>query len=608
MEIFLKKLRLIFVPFLLIAFAIIAVYTFLDWLLLIKLQWISLKRNVVELWVPFTLPWIPLYIWVKPNLKLQDRKTNASRDPFSVLMIPAFSICIATCIAQMYLDTATGKLTKLGSIDQLQTNEKEQTKYYTLQNYYIDKSAYGFSNSFEVSGKYNTNFDMSIYVVFPVLNTRYTKQDTTENTLLKDKNVLIVVNGHPYVNTPLPDLTPEEIDNITVLKGPAATKLYGEAGRNGVLLIQTKKEFADKIRFSNEALPDTIRAWLGFRFFKTISNSLKQAEKEEAYKAFAEKCEKEMDTMDVQKFTYLERVEPSDDLDLYHEAIENFNKSNSTNAQLGRTVLLPVNEPFENRNGAKFPWIFGSLGIGSLVFMILLIFLKIDLTEEEKKDGASSVMDNLKEFFIFFKPREGYYVTPILIMINLGIFLLMMFKGMGILSFHSKDLIDWGANYGPLTTDGQWWRLLTNTFLHGGIMHIVANMYTLIFVGIFLEPVMGKWLYLGAYLLTGILASWTSVWWHDAVVSVGASGAIFGLYGVFLALMLTRIFHPEFSKVFLSSTLIFIAFNLIMGLTGSIDNAAHVGGLISGFVVGLLIYPIMKRKKEADENSDATAL
>ena len=107
-------------------------------------------------------------------------------------------------------------------------------------------------------------------------------------------------------------------------------------------------------------------------------------------------------------------------------------------------------------------------------------------------------------------------------------------------------------------------------------MHVLANMYGLLFVGIFLEPILGRTKYLTAYLLTGILASVASIWWYDATVSVGASGAIFGLYGIFLALLLTKFYPPDFVKSFLISTAIFVGYNLLMGLTGGIVIAVHI--------------------------------
>ena len=121
-------------------------------------------------------------------------------------------------------------------------------------------------------------------------------------------------------------------------------------------------------------------------------------------------------------------------------------------------------------------------------------------------------------------------------------------------------------------------------------------MYGLLFVGMFLEPVLGKTKFLVSYLVAGILASVASLWWYEATISVGASGAIFGMYGLFLAFMLTKIFHPDFSKSFLLSTVVFVGFNLLMGLTGGIDNAAHIGGLISGFIIGLVLTPILNKE------------
>jgi rhomboid protease GluP len=80
---------------------------------------------------------------------------------------------------------------------------------------------------------------------------------------------------------------------------------------------------------------------------------------------------------------------------------------------------------------------------------------------------------------------------------------------------------------------------------------------------------------------------------------VGASGAIFGLYGFFLACLLLKVFPPDFGKAFLTSTLIFVGFNLLMGFTGGIDNAAHIGGLLSGFIIGLIMSGQLKRQIEA---------
>lgn len=116
-------------------------------------------------------------------------------------------------------------------------------------------------------------------------------------------------------------------------------------------------------------------------------------------------------------------------------------------------------------------------------------------------------------------------------------------------------------------------------------------MYALLYVGVLLEPMLGKSKFIAAYLLTGIGASLASTWWHEQTISAGASGAIFGLYGVFLALLTTDLIEKETRKELLTSIGIFVVYNLAYGMKGGIDNAAHIGGLVSGLVMGYAFTP-----------------
>ncbi|MCO4293781.1 rhomboid family intramembrane serine protease [Solitalea sp. MAHUQ-68] len=206
--------------------------------------------------------------------------------------------------------------------------------------------------------------------------------------------------------------------------------------------------------------------------------------------------------------------------------------------------------------------------------------------------------EQIKGFLSIFKPVKGFFITPIIIDLNISIFVLMVITGVSIMEPDNESLIRWGANFRPITLEGQWWRLLTNCFLHIGILHLLMNMYALLNIAVLLEPILGRTRYLAAYLLTGIVASMTSLWWHDLTVSAGASGAIFGMYGVFLAMLTTDIIEKTTRKTLLSSITVFVAFNLIYGLKGGIDNAAHIGGLISGLVVGYAFIPSLKRPAE----------
>jgi len=349
----------------------------------------------------------------------------------------------------------------------------------------------------------------------------------------------------------------------------------------------------------NDTLTNEPLGWLGIKYNKRISNRLEADEKETEYKAFTNECQSDFENKNVSSFTYFDRIGNSEDKDEYTEAV----KQNPVYIS-NKTIFVGVNEPFEARNGKKLQWIFGTALIGSLIWLIMLMFPKIDqdqLTRIKAGKPDEEAQKEMHNFIDSLAPKDGYFITPILIYINIAVFLLMVIMGLGFIYFKGDDLLTWGANYGPLTENGEWWRLLTCTFLHGGIMHLFANMVGLWFIGILLEPRLGRIKYLSAYLLTGILASLTSIWWNDSTVSVGASGAIFGLYGVFLALLLTKVYSTNFTKSFLVSTLIFVGFNLLNGLTGGIDNAAHIGGLLSGFVIGLVLYPALKRQIEEEE-------
>lgn len=196
-----------------------------------------------------------------------------------------------------------------------------------------------------------------------------------------------------------------------------------------------------------------------------------------------------------------------------------------------------------------------------------------------------------------FVPRPGYWLTPVIIYLNAAIFALMVVTTGDLMAFDTRTLVTLGANYGPWTVDGQWWRLLSSTFLHAGLLHLVFNMIVLANIGIFLEPLVGKLSFALVYVLTGLLASLTSLAFNTGAVSVGASGAIFGLYGFFLALLTTSLFKPEFRTLFLRNTLGFVVINVAIGfLIGPIDNAAHLGGLASGFVLGYLWLPVIRKR------------
>jgi len=179
--------------------------------------------------------------------------------------------------------------------------------------------------------------------------------------------------------------------------------------------------------------------------------------------------------------------------------------------------------------------------------------------------------------------------TIVLIALNTLVYLIMALEGRNFLTFNPELLLSWGANSGALTSGGQWWRLLTSTFEHGGLLHIALNMWCLYNLGWLAELLFGRSRFTLLYLMCGIGGSLGSICWHGNGLSVGASGAIFGIAGALIPAMLlhSNLQLRAMLKGHLTSIALFVFYNLAFGaaIRGT-DNAAHIGGLLTGLVLG----------------------
>ena len=200
-----------------------------------------------------------------------------------------------------------------------------------------------------------------------------------------------------------------------------------------------------------------------------------------------------------------------------------------------------------------------------------------------------------------FKPSKDYFITPILLNLNLIVFILMAISGADLMEPDSRSLIAWGANLRPLTLGGEWWRLITCCFVHIGAVHLLMNMYAFLLIGAQLEPRLGRGRFAAAYLLSGVVASSASLWWHgNNSISAGASGAIFGMYGVFLVMLRGDLVEKGKRKQLLASVIFFVGYNLLGGLQAGIDNAAHLGGLVVGMLISALFLPGLRKERSRD--------
>jgi rhomboid protease GluP len=179
------------------------------------------------------------------------------------------------------------------------------------------------------------------------------------------------------------------------------------------------------------------------------------------------------------------------------------------------------------------------------------------------------------------------FVTFGLIGLNLLMFIVMFFFGVSPIEPTPKEVLPWGANLGPLTTSGEWWRLFSACFLHFGVIHLGMNMFILFQVGIFTEKLFGSLRFLVLYLIAGVFGNIAGLYAHPQVVSAGASGAAFGVYGGLLGFLLIErgVVPVESALGIAKSSGIFLLVNLVYGLASpQTDLVAHIAGLLAGFV------------------------
>lgn len=189
-------------------------------------------------------------------------------------------------------------------------------------------------------------------------------------------------------------------------------------------------------------------------------------------------------------------------------------------------------------------------------------------------------------------PRHAPITTGLLV-INVVVFAVMLVFGAGLWHTNSGLQLAWGANFGPATQDGQWWRLFTALFIHFGIVHLGLNMWALWDVGRLVERLYGRFNFAVLYLTSGVLGNLLSlVVQGNRAVSGGASGAVFSLYGallVFLWRERKQVERGEFRWLFGAAS-VFTLLTLGLGLVvPGIDNAAHMGGLLSGGLLGAVM-------------------
>jgi rhomboid protease GluP len=514
MKNYILKVRYILIPYLGVLAMLGVSYTFWNWLLFIKFDLFRPDQGITNIIIPGILAVLLTFSFFSTNINRLYYKNDKGRDMMYIILVLALSIPLI--ITQEYLSTATGTMTHLRTISEI--DKLPETKYYTLDDSYLLKKDLSAEQRAETSGKNNQYLHFYIYSVVPILE--------------RDQDTLVHMT----------------------------------------------------------------RYWMCKRYEERISNYRSETEKETAFREFSKRSEQEF-YKERYRFTYLERLKKSSDVDYYVKAT---NKNKWTGE--GEPILLIQKQgKYEDRNGNKLGWIFTATAIAIAVLMLLLLCFRLKSEKEwqtYQKKIAREKKKGWRKNYEYLIPQDDFYITPLLAYANILVFLLLVFSGAGFMHFDGEILISKGSISTPyITLGGEYWRFLTYMFLHGGIMHLANNLLSLFFVSIVLEPILGRWKFLSVYILCGLAAGITTYLWHDEINSVGASGAIFGLYGFMFAISVLKVTREPINKAFLMIGLGSLVLTLFMGMFGNIDNAAHIGGLLSGLLLGVVAAPFLKQKE-----------
>lgn len=178
---------------------------------------------------------------------------------------------------------------------------------------------------------------------------------------------------------------------------------------------------------------------------------------------------------------------------------------------------------------------------------------------------------------------HAQFTTAMILVVNFGLFVATMLagEGEGGMNVDGLTLFRFGAKYPPAILQGEWWRLITAGFLHGGIFHILMNSWALFDLGARVEEEYGTERMIVIYFFSTVFGFVASTWWSSAL-SIGASAAVFGLIGAMIAL---GVRHPTVAGAVKGLYMRWAIYGLLFGLLPGlrVDNAAHIGGLAAGF-------------------------
>lgn len=347
-------------------------------------------------------------------------------------------------------------------------------------------------------------------------------------------------------------------------------------------------------------LTDTIKPayrvtfWYERKYTTAISKHLDKYEHKWALEKFTDSVQKDYNFFSLNYNCYYEVLRSSDEYKICKQVIDD------TYPYIGNhwsIILKPVFEPFEKRTGNSLLISCLSFFSGAVLFFFMVWIPGVRASALRRyKSGYVFYKDSLEYLLSYLVPgKHGLFITPIVIYANVLAFTFISVALGTIEGPPPNIMMVYGAcNYEAIVNDGEYWRLLSFLFLHDGLGHLIPNMLVLIVAGNVLEPVVRKGWFTVIYIISGIGAGILSMLWHSNTASVGSSGAIFGLFGAMLALVLARKQKKKLRKTYIGIIVLYAIGGIVLGMQGNVDNAAHIGGLLTGVVTGLVYIALHK--------------
>jgi rhomboid protease GluP len=325
------KFKLIYFRLLYILFCFVAAYSFLHWLLFIKLQVYDTRENVVVWVVPLVLPFLPVWIWWRKRIKLLNLKTKKDNLFFNLLLVAHLFIGAVTIATQYFLISATGELRVLSNPAAI--TQYRLAKYYTFGQYYADKSSARQIEFSYTSGKRNRDLTYEAVIAVPLYN-RSVDTVQFQGRVLKDEGIVA---------------PPAE----TVIEAPEPVK------------IKTISDTA--------ALPKPA-AWVCLYYKTSLDNRISLEERNEAWDDFIEQSYQDFAQQDFYSFAYFEYPGNNELRDKYIKAVGGLRLSGIELPY----VLSPGTEPYANRYDEELVVIFGVLIIGGTVLLVMVLLRPFD--------------------------------------------------------------------------------------------------------------------------------------------------------------------------------------------------------------------------------------